>query len=56
MNNTSFSNMDCFVYMRNYIQDNSVKLIVTDPPYGIGFSGVTSDTSLDNLDSDQFLI
>lgn len=56
MTNTSFSNMDCFAYMRNYIQDNSVKLIVTDPPYGIGFSGVTSDTSWDNIDYKQFLI
>ena len=55
MSSTSFANIDCFEYMRNFVQDNSIQLIVTDPPYGIGFDGVTSDTSWDKLDYEAFL-
>ncbi len=40
------NNTDFFDYMRT-IPDNSVPLIVTDPPYGIKFSGQTSDTKWD---------
>ena len=50
-----FFNTDCLEYMRESVPDSSVKLIVTDPPYGIGFDGITSDTSWDNLDYEAFL-
>jgi len=46
MKNVELHNTDCFDYMRT-IPDNSVPLIVTDPPYGIKFSGQTSDTKWD---------
>ena len=52
---TNFFNTDCLEYMRESVPDSSVKLIVTDPPYGISFEGVTSDTSWDNLDYEVFL-
>jgi site-specific DNA-methyltransferase (adenine-specific) len=49
-------NVDCFEYMRG-IESNSIPLIVTDPPYGINFSGQTSDTSWDNIsDYGNFLV
>ena len=41
--------------MKN-MKDNSVSLIVTDPPYGIDFAGQTSNTDWDNLDYEQFLV
>ena len=48
--------IDCFEYMKS-IPDNSIPLIVTDPPYGINFSGQTSNTSWDNIsDYSDFLI
>ena len=48
--------MDCFDFMKE-IPDNSVPLIVTDPPYGINFNGQTSDTTWDNIsDYEDFLI
>lgn len=49
-------NIDCFDYMRG-LETNSIPLIVTDPPYGINFSGHTSDTSWDNIsDYGHFLV
>lgn len=48
-------NEDCFERMKQ-MSDNSVSLIVTDPPYGINFKGVTSNTDWDNLDYSKFLI
>ena len=51
--NCVFENIDCFEKMKQ-MKDNSVKLIVTDPPYGISFSGVTSKTDWDNLSDDSF--
>lgn len=50
-----FYNKDCFDVMAD-MPDNSIKLIVTDPPYGINFSGVTSNTDWDNMDYESFLI
>lgn len=51
-----FKNADCFEIMNN-IKDGSVKLIVTDPPYGIDFKGVTSNTDWDSsIIYEQFLI
>ena len=48
--------IDCFEYMKS-IPDNSIPRIVTDPPYGINFSGQTSNTSWDNIsDYSDFLI
>jgi site-specific DNA-methyltransferase (adenine-specific) len=56
MNNpVSFINIDCFQEMR-MMADNSVSLIVTDPPYGIDFKGVTSDTSWDKIDYYDFIL
>lgn len=42
-----FFNEDCFKTMKS-MKDGSVKLIVTDPPYGIDFKGVTSNTDWDS--------
>lgn len=36
-------NADCIAGMRDYLADNSVDAIVTDPPYGIGFMGKAWD-------------
>jgi site-specific DNA-methyltransferase (adenine-specific) len=33
--NNMFYNMDCVQGCKNHIKDNSIKLIITDPPYGI---------------------
>lgn len=51
MNNvyTTLTNIDCFDKMKT-MEDGSVKLIVTDPPYGIGFTGKTSNTEWDDID------
>lgn len=50
-----FENIDCFEKMKK-MQDNSVRLIITDPPYGISFNGITSKTSWDNMDNKQFCL
>ena len=56
LENITISNIDCFEYMRG-IEDNSIPLIVTDPPYGINFKGQTSDTTWDNIsDYNHFLV
>lgn len=44
-----FKNVDCFEYMKT-MSDGSVDAIVTDPPYGINFKGVTSNTEWDYID------
>lgn len=50
-----FQNIDCFEKM-SQMQDKSIPLICTDPPYGINFSGQTSNTSWDNLTDEQYYI
>lgn len=42
----NFFNIDCFEYMKT-LPDGSIDAIVTDPPYGIAFNGVTSNTDWD---------
>lgn len=42
-----FKNIDCFEQM-GLMEDCSIKTIVTDPPYGIDFKGVTSNTDWDD--------
>lgn len=42
----NFYNEDCFNHMRS-MADRSIDTIVTDPPYGIDFKGVTSNTDWD---------
>lgn len=51
----SLYNMDCFEVMKT-IKDGSIRTIVTDPPYGIDFKGVTSDTSWDKVDYHDFIL
>ena len=51
-----FLNIYCFERMKT-MEDGSVKLIVTDPPYGIDFKGVTSNTDWDDsVIYEEFLI
>ncbi len=51
----TFLNKDCFEVMKN-MEAGSVDCIVTDPPYGIGFKGVTSNTQWDDIeDYKQFI-
>ena len=38
MKHNTISNMDCLKYLKR-IPDNSVDLVLTDPPYNIGFDG-----------------
>lgn len=45
----TFLNKNCFEVMKT-MEAGSVDCIVTDPPYGIGFKGVTSDTQWDTID------
>lgn len=49
----SFENIDCFEKMKG-MEDNSIPLIITDPPYGISFNGVTSSTVWDNMKDDEY--
>lgn len=49
----NFLNNDCFEVM-SQMHDSSVKLIVTDPPYGIGFEGVTSNTHWDKKSNEEY--
>lgn len=46
-------NIDCFERMKS-MEEKTVDLIVTDPPYGIGFKGVTSNTEWDNLSGVEY--
>lgn len=46
-------NDDCFEYLKN-VTDKSVDLIVTDPPYGIGFCGETSQTNWDKMSDIEY--
>ena len=55
MTYASFSNIDCFEHMST-MEDCSCSLIVTDPPYGIDFSGVTSNREWDRLNYEDFLL
>lgn len=49
----SFENIDCFEKMKE-MDDNSIPLIITDPPYGISFKGITSSTSWDKMNDDEY--
>jgi len=42
-------NMDCLKGMKK-LEDNSVDLVVTDPPYGYGFMGKDWDKSVPSVD------
>lgn len=44
------NNINSFEFIKT-ILDNSVKLIVSDPPYGIDFQGKTSNTDWDKIDN-----
>lgn len=48
MCNIELKNEDCFVFMNN-LQENSVDLIVTDPPYGITQNDWDTSISLKNM-------
>lgn len=49
-----FFNEDCFERFKK-LENNSIDAVVTDPPYGIAFSGKTSNTNWDNLtDKDYY--
>ena len=47
--NIELNNVNSFEFIKT-IPDNSVKLIVSDPPYGISFSGQTSNTNWDDIE------
>lgn len=49
----NFENIDCFDKMKT-MKDNSVDLVITDPPYGISFRGQTSNTNWDNMTDDEY--
>lgn len=51
--NCVFENIDCFEKMKQ-MKDNSVSLIITDPPYGISFNGITSKTQWDSMNQNEF--
>ena len=36
------------------MENNSIPLIITDPPYGISFNGVTSSTTWDNMSDTEY--
>ena len=42
-------NNECVEVMRKELKDNSVDLIITDPPYGVGFKNDLYDDSLENV-------
>lgn len=48
-----FFNEDCFERFKK-LEDNSIDTVVTDPPYGIAFSGKTSNTNWDNLSDKDY--
>lgn len=50
-----YINDDCFEYMKS-ISDNSIDLIVTDPPYGISFnaSNHMENVDWDKMSSDEY--
>lgn len=51
--NIELKNIDCFDFIKT-IPDNSVKCIVTDPPYGISFKGETSNTDWDKMNTTEY--
>lgn len=53
MNLLQLYNEDCFERFSR-LEDGSVDLIVTDPPYAINFTGNTSNTDWDCLTDDQY--
>ena len=53
---TTLINGDCFDYLNN-IQDNSVDLLLTDPPYNVDYEGGTKDRlkiQNDKMKTDDF--
>ena len=42
-------NGECVSVMQNHIEDNSIDLIITDPPYGVGFKTDLYDDSLETV-------
>ena len=42
-------NGECVNVMQNHIEDNSIDLIITDPPYGVGFKTDLYDDSLETV-------
>ena len=48
-----FENVDCFEKMTS-MENNSIDLIMTDPPYGISFKGQTSNTDWDNMTDEEY--
>ena len=48
MNNAIY-NGECVNVMQKYIEDNSIDLIITDPPYGVGFKTDLYDDSLETV-------
>ena len=50
---TQFENIDCFDKMKS-MENNSVDLVITDPPYAISFQGQTSNTSWDKMSNDEY--
>ena len=48
-----FENVDCFEKMKS-MENNSIDLIMTDPPYGISFKGQTSNTDWDNMTDEEY--
>ena len=49
----NFENVDCFEKMKS-MENNSIDLIMTDPPYGISFKGQTSNTDWDNMTDKEY--
>ena len=52
LHNSTFYNGDCIRGAARYIPDNSVDLIITDPPYGINgdnFTGTITGTRILSL-------
>ncbi|UHA74449.1 DNA-methyltransferase [Paenibacillus sp. 481] len=41
MNNSTIYNMDCITGAREHIADESLDLIICDPPYNLGFGGTS---------------
>jgi len=48
-----YQNIDCFERMKS-MEDNSIDLIVTDPPYGISMKGQTSNTDWDDMTESEY--
>lgn len=54
-NTINLFNEDCLNRFKQ-LDDNSIDLIVTDPPYGIHFGGQTSNTDWDSFTDEDFIL